>query len=91
MFKSAPPPPTPPTPAMGYHGVPQMQKLRAPLVGAQGYQRFPLSRPVVGLDIALDAVTAYRASTYLVVCLPGSFNFISRHISPILNSGMCFK
>ena len=29
-------------------GVPRMQKLRASLVGAQGYQRFLLSKPVVG-------------------------------------------
>ena len=43
-------------------GVPRMQKLRTPLVAAQGYQRFPLSRPVVGQNIALDAVPAYRAS-----------------------------
>ena len=39
-----------------------MQKLRALLVGAQGYQSFPLSKHVVGPDIFLDAVPAYRAS-----------------------------
>ena len=45
----------------------QMQKLRAALVGAQNYQRFPLSEPVVGQNIALHAVSAYRvSSTYLV-------------------------
>ena len=43
--------------------VPWMQKLRGPLVGAQCYQRFPLSKPVVGQNIALDAVPAYKAST----------------------------
>ena len=43
-------------------GVTQMQKLRALLVGAQGYHKFPLSKPVVGQNIALDAVPAYRAS-----------------------------
>ena len=47
-------------------GVPRMQKLRAPLVGTQGYQRFPLSKPVEGLNIALHSVSAYRASIYLV-------------------------
>ena len=40
----------------------RMQKLRALLVGAQGYHKFPLSKPVVGQNIALDAVPAYRAS-----------------------------
>ena len=37
------------------------QKLRDPLVGAQGYKRFPLFKPDVGHDIALDAMPAYRA------------------------------
>ena len=47
-------------------GVPRMQKLRGPLlVGAKHNQRFPLSKPVVGRYIALHAVPAYRASTYL--------------------------
>ena len=40
-------------------GVPWMQKLKASLVGAQSYQRFPFSKPVVGQNIALHA---YRAS-----------------------------
>ena len=47
-----------------------MQKLRAPLVGAQGYQGFPLSKPVVGPNIALNAAPAYRAYTYLVSAFP---------------------
>ena len=34
----------------------------APLVGAQGYHRLTLSKPVVGQKITLDAVPAYRAS-----------------------------
>ena len=41
-----------------------MQKLRAPLVGTQGYQRFlflSLYELVVGQSIASDAVPAYRA------------------------------
>ena len=46
-------------------GVPRMHKLRE-LVGAQGYQRFPLSKHAVGQNIAVHAVPAYRASTYLV-------------------------
>ena len=51
-------------------GLPQMQKLRAPLVGAQGYQKFPLSKPVVGQNIALHVVPAYWVSTYLVSAFP---------------------
>ena len=39
-------------------------------VGAQGYQTFPLYKPVVGRNIALRAVPAYRASTYLVSVSP---------------------
>ena len=43
-----------------------MQKLKppspSPLVGAQGYQRLPLSKHVVGQNVALDAVPAYMAS-----------------------------
>ena len=31
--------------------VPWMQKLKAPLVGTQGYQRFPLSKFVVSPDV----------------------------------------
>ena len=63
VFKSAPPSPP--------RGVPRMHKLRAPLVEAQGYQRFPLSEPVVGRNVALHAVPAYRASTYLISAFPG--------------------
>ena len=43
-------------------GVPQMQKSKAPLLGAQGYLRFPLSKLVLGKNITLDAVPAYRVS-----------------------------
>ena len=56
------PPHTPPTPLPPRGGVTQTKKLRAPLVGAQGYQSFPLSKPVAGQHIALHAVLAYRAS-----------------------------
>ena len=51
-------------------GVPRMQKLMAPNGGSEGYRRFPLSKPVVGRNIALHAVSAYRASTYLVSAFP---------------------
>ena len=51
-------------------GVPRMQKLSAPLMGAQGYQRFPLSKPVVRRNIAVYAAPVYRASTYLVYVFP---------------------
>ena len=33
-----------------------------PLEGAQGYQRFPLSQPVVGQNRALDDMPAYTYS-----------------------------
>ena len=48
-----------------------MQKNRGPtLVGAHGYQRFPLSKPAVGKNIALHALSAYRVSTYLISAYP---------------------
>ena len=65
MFKSAPTPQNtdveimPPPP---------------PLVGAQGYQRFHLSEPVVGQNLALHAVPAYRASTYQVFACEENIN-----------------
>ena len=54
------------------------------LVGAQGYQMFPLFKPVVGLNIALHAVPAYRASTYLISTFPAH----STSFSP--NGGMYY-
>ena len=46
-----------------YCGVPRMQKLSDPPVGAQGYQRFPLSKHVVDWNIALHAVPAYTSTS----------------------------
>ena len=43
-------------------GVLRMQELNVALVGAQGCQSFLLYKPVVGQNIALDAVPAYNAS-----------------------------
>ena len=59
-------------------GVPRMQKLKVPLVGAQGYQRFPLSKPVVCQNIALDALPAYRASipTYFMPSRLNQLHFL---------------
>ena len=59
-------------------GVPRMPKLQVPLLGAQGYQRFPFSKPVVGHNIAVDAVPALLTGLLYQpgFCLPGSFNFI---------------
>ena len=45
----------------------QMQKLRVPVVGAEGCQRIPLSKPVVGSNIDLHALSAYKASFYLPI------------------------
>ena len=41
-----------------------------PLVGAQGYQRLPLSKPLVGQNIALHAASAYKAFYQHSFCLP---------------------
>ena len=46
------------------------------LVGAQGCERFPLSKPVVGQNVALHAVPVYRASTYLVSAFLAHSTFI---------------
>ena len=69
MFKSA-------HTEVGGGGTANAEKLSAPLVGAQGYQTSPLSKPVVGRNIALHAVAAYRAfiPTYF---LPSRFIQIS--------------
>ena len=56
-------------------GVPRTHKLRSPLVGALGYQRFPLSKPGEHQNIALHAVPADRNSTYLI----SSFRIIQLH------------
>ena len=62
-------------------GVPWMQKLRVSLVGAQGYQRFPLcnSKPQCRFeDIYSFACCACLQGFYVPgFCLPGLFNFIS--------------
>ena len=49
-------------PVVGYRG----HRNEGPLVGTQGYQRFPLSMPGVGQIIALHAAPADGSSTYLV-------------------------
>ena len=54
--------------------VPRMQKLTAPLVGAQGYQKFHLPKPVAGQNISLYAAPAYRASIH-TFCLSDSVSF----------------
>ena len=47
-------------------------------MGAQGYQRFPLCRPVVGQNIVVHVAPADRASAYLVsVFLVHSTSFSS--------------
>ena len=68
-----------------------MQKSRTPLVGALGYQRFLLSKPVVSRKIALHVVPADRASDHLVCAFPiySHFNFIFGNFSrssTVLNS-----
>ena len=67
-----------------------MQKLRASLVGSEGCQRFPFSKPVVGQSIALHAVPAYRASTYVLSAFPAHSTYFLQ-ISSIRNDGMCIE
>ena len=51
-------------------------------MGARDYQRFLLSKPVVGHNIiALHAVPAYGASTYLVSAFPAHSTSISPKFS----------
>ena len=55
----------------------QDAEIKGPLVGAQGYQRFPLSKPAVGWNVGLHAVPVYRASTYLVSAFPAHSTYIN--------------
>ena len=57
-------------------GIPRMQKL-----WARGYQRFPLSKPVVGRNIALHDMPTYMASTYLVSAFPAHSTSFSPNVS----------
>ena len=63
-----------------------------PLVGAQGYQRFPHSKHVVDRKIALYAVPAYQGFYLPSFCLTDSFRFIlsnffqSSTVECVLNS-----
>ena len=61
--------------------VPWMQKLRIPLVGVEGYQRFPLDKPVLGQNIALRERLRTGRFCLLRFCFPGSFNFIFPKLS----------
>ena len=67
-----------------------MQKLSAPVVGAQGYQRFPLYKSVVGRNIDLHAVPDFRASIYLVYAFQALSTSFSQLFST-LNCGMCIE
>ena len=69
-----------------------MQKLRATLVGAQGYPRFPLSKPVIGLNIALCVMLCLLTGFLPIPSdnLPSQFiQLYFPQISPILLLGMC--
>ena len=73
-------------------GVPRMHKLRPLLVGAQGYQRFPLFKHVVDVNIALDAVPVLTGLLYLPsFCLPGLFNFIFSKCIQVFKGEMCLQ
>ena len=61
-----------------------------PMVGAQGYQMLPLSKLVIGRNIALHAVPADRASTNLVSAFPAhSTSFPPKLCNP--QGGMCIN
>ena len=60
------------------------------LVGAQGYQRFPLA--LVGRNIALHAVPAYWDSTHLLSAFPAAHStLVSPKFSNRHHRGMCIK
>ena len=73
---------------MGYCGR-RNEEPPPPLVGAQGYQWFPLYKPVVDKNIDVDAVLPYMAF------IPTSFlpSRLIQHVLylPIFKGGMCFK
>ena len=72
-------------------GVMRMEKVRAPWWEPMpGLSKDAISMPVVGPNIALYAVPAHRASTYIL----SSFSAHSTSFSPISsipNGGMCLK
>ena len=59
---------------------------------AQGlYERFPLSQPGVGQNIAFHVAPADRTSTYLVSTFPVHSTSFFPQIYLIVNSEMCLK
>ena len=49
--------------------------------GLQGCKRFPFSKPVAGQNIALHAMSVYRAFTYLVSAFPAHSTSFSPNFS----------
>ena len=49
----------------------------------KGYQKFPLSKSVVGQNIAVQAVSAYKASTNLVSTFPAHSTSFSPNFSDL--------
>ena len=72
VFKSAP--------AVGYEI--KWRKWTVLQVETQGYQQFPLFKPVVGQNTASHAVPVYRASTYLVSAFPAHSTSFSLKFNP---------
>ena len=52
-----------------------------PMLGAQGYQMFPISKTVVGPNIAVYAAPTYKAYTYLVSAFPAHSTSFSPNVS----------
>ena len=73
-------------------GTPRMQKLRSPLRGAQGYQRFPISKLGVGQKIAFHATLVDRTSSDLPSsAFPVHSTSFFPKTSPVINSAICHK
>ena len=82
-----------------------LSQMAPPVDGAQGYQTFPLCKPVVGQNVALYSASADRTSIYQrhyinfisvslnlpSCCLPESFNFIPPQTCTVINKNMCHK
>ena len=73
-------------------GVPWMQKLRTPLVGALGYQSFSLCKPVVRQNIALHASFAFpfHRTSFFPKLLWSSNSGMSETLNPNFTCGSSY-
>ena len=81
-----------PIPTLIHGGVPWTQKLRTPLVGTQGHQRFFLSEQACSsLEYSFACCACWQGFYLASFCLPDSFNFLFSQTCPIPKRGMCHK